>query len=396
MQCYDEGALRAYLDDALPAVERAAIDTHLPSCADCRARLAQQRALAAQVSRLLAAPVDLPDPRLALARLRVSTTASLSMTQGGHRPPPTEDFRNMQHPTRRPTMRTSAPAWFGARRGLFVGLAAIVMFFSLLALPPVRAAANQLLQMFRVQKVVFVPISPERIEQLKNLNFDGRTLFVEQPKLVNAPSKPHTVAAVANASGAVGFPIAQPTAFPSNPTSQEYIVHDRMVMQFKVNVTAARELLGLLNINDVQLPDSLGKQPIVADAPAYVEANYSGQSYKLSLYQGRSPTVTVPDGVDIAQLGTAGLRLLGLDEAQAKAMSKQIDWSSTLIFPFPKNVRDIRTVQIGAAQGLLVGEGRGANAHWQLYWQSGDRFLMLESQGNLTDAEIITAATSVR
>jgi hypothetical protein len=293
-------------------------------------------------------------------------------------------------------MRTSAPAWFGARRGLFVGLAAIVMFFSLLALPPVRAAANQLLQMFRVQKVLFVPISPERIEQLKNLNFDARTLFVGEPKLVNGPAKPRTVAAAAKASSAVGFPIAQPSAFPSKPTSQEYIVHDRMVMHFKVNVTAARQLLGLLNINDVKLPDSLGKQPIVADAPAYVEANYSGKSYKLSLYQGRSPTVTVPKDVDIAQLGTAGLRLLGIDEAQAKAMSKQIDWSSTLIFPFPKNVRDIRTVQIGAAQGLLVGEGRGANAHWQLYWQSGDRFMMLESQGNLTDAEIIAAATSVR
>jgi hypothetical protein len=265
---------------------------------------------------------------------------------------------------------------------------------SLLALPPVRAAADQLLQIFRVQKVMFVPISPERIDQLKRLNFDGKTLFVNEPKLISQPDEPRTAASADEASGAAGFPIAQATAFPSAPTTTEYVVHDRVAMQFQVNVEAARQLLALLNIDDVTLPDSLGTQPISADVPAFVETRYRGASYGLTLYQGRSPTVTLPDGVDLAQLGMVGLRLLGMDEDQARAMSEQIDWNSTLIFPFPSDIQNIRQIQIGGSEGLLVGGGR--NDHrWQLYWQNGDRFSMLEGRGRITDAEIIAAAESV-
>jgi anti-sigma factor RsiW len=394
MRCYDEGALRAYLDDALPAVERAAVGAHMSGCAACQGRLAQQRALAAQVGKLLATPADMPDSRMALERLRATTADG--------RPPTIEGSRNTQHATRntqhatwRHTMRTPARLWSGPRRSLLAGLAALVVLVSLLALPPVRAAADQLLQIFRVQKILFVPISPERIEQLKQLNFDGQTLFVEKPKLVNQPAEPHTAASADAAAAAVGFPVAQPTVFPSAPAAAEHVVHDRAAMQFQVNVESARQLLRLLNIADVTLPDSLGAQPITADMPAFVETRYRGANYRLTLYQGHSPTVTLPDGVNLAQLGKAGLRLLGMDEDQAEAISKQIDWSSTLIFPFPSDIQDIRQVQIGDSQGLLVGGGHN-DQRWQLYWQNGDRFSMLEGQGRITDAEIIAAAESVR
>jgi hypothetical protein len=290
------------------------------------------------------------------------------------------------------TSRNSSP---GMRRGLFAGLAALVMLVSLLALPPVRAAADQLLQIFRVQKILFVPISPERIEQLKQLNFDGGTLFVDKPKLTNQPAEPRTVASADEAAAAVGFPLAQATAFPGTPTSTEQVVHDRVTMQFQVNVKAARELLGLLNIDDVTLPDSLGTQPITADVPSFVETRYSGAGYHMTLYQGRSPSVTLPDGLNLPKLGKAGLRLLGIDEDQAEAMSQQIDWNSTLIFPFPSDIQNIRQIQLGDGQALLVRGGRGEN-HWQVYWQSGGRFFMLQGEGRINDTEIIAAADSVR
>lgn len=291
-------------------------------------------------------------------------------------------------------MRISSSFWAGPRRGLFAGLAAIVVLLSLLALPPVRAAADQLLQIFRVQKVLFVPISPERIEQLKKLNFDGKTLFVATPKQVNQPAPPRIVASADAASSAVGFPARQPTVFPSAPSTTEMVVHDRSVVQFQVNVESARQLLALLNVDDVTLPDSLGTKPITGDVPPFLETRYRGNGYTLTLYQGRSPTVTLPDGVELAQLGRVALRVLGMDPDKAAVMSRQIDWSSTLIFPFPKNIRDVRQVQIGGAQGLLINDDRGRN--WQLYWQNGDRFSVLEGQGRMTDAEIIATAESIR
>ena len=74
----------------------------------------------------------------------------------------------------------------------------------------------------------------------------------------------------------------------------------------------------LLGIDDVSLPDALGAAPITVDVPAFVETRYHGANYELTLHQGHSPSVTLPDGVDLAQLGKAALRLLGMDADQAE------------------------------------------------------------------------------
>ena len=49
-QHYDEGALRAYRDEQLPADEQAEIAAHLADCADCQTRLADLSALTRAVS----------------------------------------------------------------------------------------------------------------------------------------------------------------------------------------------------------------------------------------------------------------------------------------------------------------------------------------------------------
>jgi len=78
--------LSAYLDGALSAVERSAVDAHLDTCADCRARLAELRATAS----LIRALPDLQPsrrlvPRIAavpawLAPLRTLTTLASGVT----------------------------------------------------------------------------------------------------------------------------------------------------------------------------------------------------------------------------------------------------------------------------------------------------------------------------
>ena len=72
--------LSAYLDDALPAAEHSAVDSHLTTCDDCRARLAELRSVASLIG-ALADPVPSRRlvPRVAavpswLAPLRTLTT----------------------------------------------------------------------------------------------------------------------------------------------------------------------------------------------------------------------------------------------------------------------------------------------------------------------------------
>ena len=278
----------------------------------------------------------------------------------------------------------------GRSRSLLAALALVVAVVSLLALPPVRAAADQLLSIFRVQKLVFVPVSRERLDQLNKLNFDKDTLFVAKPTAgQSAPLR--TVTSAEEAAGAVGGTVRQPSVFPSAPLSSEFQVSSPNTLQFQVNVAAVRQLLELMGIDDISIPDALGAAPISVDVPAFVQARYHGANYDMALHQGSSPSVTLPDGVDLSQLGKAALRLLGMPAADAEVASRTINWNNTLLFPFPADTDDIRQVTVGSENALLVSGGRRGNQHRQLYWQHGDTFYMLEASGSLGEVDMIAA-----
>jgi len=387
INCCDEGQLRAYLDGELPALERAALGAHIASCPSCRGTLETQRALAAQVRALLPAPAAIPDPHVALSRMRIAAQA------------PPEPASTETKPTRRTSMQYQMSFW-SKRRSWLAGIAAIVVILSLLALPPVRAAADQLLSVFRVQKVVFMPIDPNRVEQLKALNLNHDALFIGKPQ-VSDRTPPRTVASADEAAQAAGYAIAQPGQLPSAPLSTEYTVIGPNKAQFQINVAGARQVLDLLDIQDVTIPDALGAQPIVVEAKSFVAAHYHGANYDLTLNQGQSPNITLPGGVDLAQLGKAALRVLGTPPEQAEIASRQINWNNTLIFPFPADTDNIRQVSVSGQPALLVGGGSRRDLHWQLYWQSGDRLYMLAGKGdsslNAEDmiAMLITTAESV-
>jgi hypothetical protein len=278
----------------------------------------------------------------------------------------------------------------GRSRSLLAGLAAIVAVLSLLALPPLRVAADELLSIFRVQKLMFVPVSRDRLEQLNKLNFDEDTLFLSKPAVEQSAS-PRPVASAEEAAGAIGAAIGQPSAFPSAPLSAEFSVSSPAKTQFQVNVDAARQLLGLMGVDDVTIPDALGAAPIAVDVPAFAIAHYRGANYDMALYQGNSPSVTLPDGVDLSQLGKAALRLLGMSPADAELASRTINWNNTLLFPFPSDTNNIRQVTVGGENALLVSGGRRAVQQWQLYWQRGDTFYMLQASGSLSDVEMVDA-----
>jgi hypothetical protein len=296
-RCHDEGALRAYLDDALPAEERAALARHLEGCAACQGRLDELRALMGRAGALLAPPPP-PNPRPALARLQAQRGwPSVAAVEGRQAPSDTAHKRRIS--MRNPSTRF----WSGSRRPLFAGLAAVIAVLSLLIFPPVRAAADGFLQLFRARSVVFVPVDRERIEQLEDLNFDPKTLFLEQPT-IEGQDEPRAVGSTLEAASTAGFAVGQPTLFPTEPTSRKFAVGQPHTAQFRVNVENARQLLELMDVRDVTLPDALGSQPIVADIPAFVQSSYRGDGYELTLLQGRSPTVQLPEGVDLAQLSS--------------------------------------------------------------------------------------------
>lgn len=379
-RCYDDGALRAGLDGELPAEALRAQQEHLAVCPECRARYAELKALADQTASLLhASPPDVP---VALAALRRRIDRERPALAGSRSSYPQSSQRSIPMSS----TRIWRP-WMGWAAALAVALA-------LLAFPPVRAVADQLLNVFRVQNVVFVPVTSERIEQLQQLNFDGEALFLSSPKQTSGSSEMRTVTSLNEAAALVGFTPAQP-ALPRPSSSAEFAVTDRATFEFQVNVESARELLRLAGVTDVTLPDALGAAPIVAEMSPAVSARYAGDGYEVMLMQGVSPQVTLPQGVEMQQLGYAALRMLGMEPRQAATLAAQIDWRTTLVFPFPADITSLRQVSVGGSPGLLVSEQGQGERRQSLYWQRGERFYVLSGSG-LTVEAFLTMAESVR
>jgi anti-sigma factor RsiW len=376
MLCDDHGLLRAYLDDALPPQQRSKVAAHLADCSSCRNGLVTLRASAAQVATLLGPPASMPDPAVAFERLksRIDTQSP--------------------HTLRKNTMQTRS--WPRTRRSWLAAVGAAMAIISLLVFPPVQAAADQLLQVFRVRSVVFFPVDPARIQQLQQLDVDMPALFASAPTVINEPAPPREVSSTGEASQAVGFPVHEPADLPGAASETTIQVIDRTAFSFQVNVDAMRQVLASTGIEDVTLPDELGEEQITVDVAAWASQRYDGSDWEIELYQGRSPDVTLPDGVDLAALGRTGLRVLGMSETEADTVSRQIDWTSTLVVPIPPDIQDVRSVTINNSEGLLVGSAEQAGRHWMLYWQNDDRFYILQAEGAITDQQVIAAARSMR
>jgi hypothetical protein len=382
-----EGDLRAYLDDELSTTQRQAVEATLAASPTTRQQLATLQAQAAQVQATIDTAAMPPDTEAAWHRVHSAIAAQpapIAQTQG--------------NALRRERMNHTIRTWLGTHRALATSLAIVVLLVGLLALPPVRTLADQLLQVFRVQEVVFVPISDERIAELESLDFDTSTLFVGEPDVIADAGEPYPVDDVAAAAQVVGYPVQTPNYLPTDVTLDEVLVRNAGTMAAQVDPVAAQQLLDLLNITDVTIPPELGDQQITVDMAATAMVHYTGADQDITLVQGMSPDVALPDNVDLQQLGRALLRVLGMESQQATNLSQQIDWSTTLVVPMREDIDTLQQVTINGADGLLVQGGHRSDGgnHWQLYWQQGERFYVLHGENDLDSEEIIAVATSVQ
>lgn len=405
--CFAPDALRAYLDGELPTDEAEAVAEHIATCGSCEARLSELRDLERHVRAAFPSTAAITDADIdaAYARLRTRLGGGLpaASSHAGHTP-------------------VSLPIFRTRRRRATVAVAAIAaVLLVVLLVPATRSAADSLLSVFRGQRAVFVSVPDSRVQQLQNLKVDPNTLFLSKPAEVGTAPAPQQVSSPAEAAPLLGFTPEAPTAFPSAPTSTTYSVEGQTAYSAQVNVQTLRALLTSLGVTDVTIPDALGSRPISIVLPPAVQAQYQGTNYNVTLIEGTSPIVNLPDGVDLTQLGRAVLEVYGMSPNDAATLSKQIDWRSTLVFPFPLGTNVLQQVNIHGAQAVLLTAGGSsglrhsssasadgtqgpssttssrANAfHTMMYWQQGSRFYILDVQGGFSRDDVVALADSVR
>ena len=366
----NEGTLRAYLDGELSQPTCNTVAAHLRDCNMCRSQLdrlaSRTSATSGHLQALAPRGAELPaSAPLSLSRLRARLSRESQLVSLMSDRPEEGGLSAM---FQRMFNREYRVAW--------AGLATIVIVTLLFTLAPVQAAASNFLGLFRVRKFAVVSINPANLQDLDKIGGQIDKLLSDQVTFVKQPKEPVSVASAAEASQQVGIQVRLPSALADQPKLQ---VQDGIDAKLKVDVNRIHAILDVAGRSDIRLPSVLDGANVEFIVPPMVMANYgncSSGSTCVSLVQLASPTVDVPKGVDLAQMGEAMLQLLGLSPAEARHFARSIDWSSTLVIPMPTDAASFRDVTVDGVQGVLIEskpQYRGARkVQYVLLWQKND------------------------
>ena len=280
-------------------------------------------------------------------------------------------------------------------------LAAVAALFFV---PAVRAVAQNALSVFRVQTFTPVEFDPSKIEKLGSVVDPGENpigMVLEEPEVVRKPEPPREVATLDEAGRATGLGhVFEPEVLPRGMSRQSIAVTGAGEMRVTVKTAALREILDALDASDVRVPSGLDGQPLAVAVPAIALQEFKSEKRQVVLAQAPSPEVTLPAGVELAELGEMGLRVLGLSRQEARRIAESVDWRSTLLVPVPMGAGSFQNMTVRNHNALLMrGDAvKGADgvtrSHAVLVWAEGDRVFAL--QGSVQPEELVQMAESLR
>ena len=314
------------------------------------------------------------------------------------RDPDAEFAQRLHARLRRQPMGRTRPArrpWAQLAAG--VAVAAGVGFA--LTLPAVRAKAESFLALFREVSFVAVPLEPDQaLNRMDGL--DLPRLIGERVQVLEQ-NAPVAVVSREAASAAAGFQVEMPTVLPDATILTEIKVSGRNVARVTADTARLRQVLDALGLRDVAVPEELDGETAMITIFPMVMTEFAQGERRASLMQGPIPEVLMPAGVDLAQLGEIGLRIMGLPAAEAREFAKKVDWHTTLVVPVPPAATRFRQVLVGSSQGLEIEgpivdpETRTEKGNWNLLlWSSGGRVYGIRSTMRLSDA--LAMATSLQ
>ena len=389
MGCIERGKLRAFLDLELTEVERAGIESHLAECVLCRMVLDELRentlVVRSALDMLTPAVSDVPAPHWSEIRGRAKDL--------GRRPV---------------TTYWGLSAMFGnllsfvvqRRMKWLASTAAVLIVVALLfTVTPMQTLASNFLSIFRVQKFVAVQVDPSTLPKVASPDELGTYKMT-------GDGKPKTVA-IGEVEGQTGLKMPLPAYLPEGLVANPRVtVFGAQSITFTPDLKKVRSYLASIGAPNVKLPDNLDGAPISIQIPAraillYLEAGgYSrsadgapaplpGQKF---LYLGatQSPTMNVPDGLDVEKIRSELLMLPSLSPELVNQLKSINDWRTTMVVPVAKGTS--REVTVQGEKGLAIGQEDGK--WFSVMWVKGGVIYALS--GNFSLDEILKVANSMR
>lgn len=367
-----QGRLLAHIDGELAPSESREIQAHVEYCEACQTHLKALRGQSERVSDLLGelapGPFDIP------AHHRTMHTLKLTLDQR-RKDSMLEKFRTNKN---------------AQRAAALIATALVVV--GLLSLAPVRALASEFLGLFRVERFTVLDVDPARFEEVAQALDES---MIGETEIVESMGQTYAVASLEEAAEAAGFTPATPAGF-GEPTSIE--VAEGGTTAFTPDVAALREVFETLGMDPDVLPENVDGQTFTIHVPNGVALAYDleGEENDFIITEMPSPTVDVPEGVDVDALGEAMLQLFGMSPREARRLSQSIDWTTTLVLPIRTDMASVSEITVNGNTGLLFeraaqpddADGEGSALLWQ---EGGIMYFIAANSNAVTLLDIATA-----
>ena len=270
------------------------------------------------------------------------------------------------------------------RRLAAAGLTFVMAIALLMAFPSVRAAAGEILSLFRVQKFAPISVSAEQMALLNQL--EEQNLSPGEFVNVNDPGEPVRVSSLEEAAAQTGY---QLRTMLGRDLSSDLQVRNEASGTLIIDLVGSRALLEAAGVDPMLLPDSLEGGRVDVRVYPFVRQSYSDG---VVLMQTAAPNVSYPEGVDLTVIGEAALRLLGSDPDTARRMAQSIDWTSTLLLPIPQEMGTYSEVSVDGVMGVAL-EPFSLEASPAVVWQRDG--MVYTITGPLTTESLIDLANSL-
>jgi hypothetical protein len=387
MDCLSDDVLRSFVDRELDPADLALVEKHLSECPACQTRAAELSSAALRVNEHLGSLEDSrhavteENPQIALTRFKANLP---------------------QEPDRVPFFgRIFVGRWRFAWAG---SLAAAILLISL-AFPSARSFAQRLLSTLRVEKVQTVPVDfagfngpRDRVVQ------DAVGKMLSDDVVVTTNEKSLTASSKQDASKLAGFPMRLPAGLTEAP---QFDVAGAHAFHMAIDRARLQDILDQAGRTDLILPASLDGATFSVQVPRSVHTAYgncphhdaeNGQQPPVPsptvatncvfLIQAPSPTVNVPENLNLQQLAETALQLTGMSPTQARQFSQTVDWRSTLVLPVPSSVQSYESVAVDGVQGTMMQTNtrRGNGPSYAVIWVKGGIIYALFTTGDSNSA----------
>ena len=259
-------------------------------------------------------------------------------------------------------------------------VAAVVAVVVAVTFTPMRTVADDFLNQFRVQKFAAITIPMDMVTPLESTMFDSMTAedkqqlhdqleqlgafdttFTFDQDNLPAPVTPDEAEAL---YGEFDTPDDLPDGFDGAPNAY---VTEAGSASYALDVANAQALIDEIGLPIYALPDPavVPTLEFSANIPAAVVLEYTNASgEKVIAGQMASPSLNIPNGINMNDLREEILRFPGLPADLVAQLRAIDDWENTLIVPIPEGATS-DDVTINGEPGLLIEHELGSAILWE-------------------------------